>query len=147
MYPIQGLDGGYPILLTGGGGVPHLKSGQAGYPILLMGGHTPPQVWMGVPHSRSGWGIPHPADGLYLIQDQDRGYPGVPPVEEWKGYPLSKKDGVPPPIQDWMGYPSIARLDGVTPPLPIRQSSIASTCYAAGRYVSCVHAGGLSCYV
>ena len=74
-----------------------------GYPIARSG-------WEGVPHSKTGWGTPLPKTG-------------------W-GTPLSGLDGVPcqarwvtpPLIQDWMGYP-----------LPVRrQSSIASTCYAAG---------------
>ena len=92
-----------------GGGLPHTRSGWGG-------GGTPSQVCTG------GGGYPIPC----LM--------GGPPWQDWMGYPLS---------QDWMGYllprpevdgvnpPPHSGLDGVHPP-PIRQSSIASTCYAAG---------------
>ena len=78
----------YPI--PGSGGGIHLRSGQR------------------APHPRSRWGLPHPADGGYSIQDQDRGNPH----------------------QDWMRVPPCAGLDGV-PPIR-KQISIVSTCYAAG---------------
>ena len=59
-----------------------------------MGRGYPLHVWTGE--------IPHPADGEYPIQDQDRGVPpsrigwGTVPVETRWGYP---------PIQDWMEHP------------------------------------------
>ena len=103
-----------------------------GYPILDLGGTpsqvrgTPSQVWRvycprsgGVHHPRSGgtpsqvWGgphlrgVPHPSLG---------GTWGTPPTRSGWGTPLTRSGcGNPPPNQVW-----------------IRQSSIASTCYAAG---------------
>ena len=59
----------------------------------------------GIPHPRSRWGGGYPISGL------DGGFP----IQDWMGYP--------PPIQCWTGTP---------PPPSRRQSSIASTCYAAG---------------
>ena len=58
-----------------------------------------------VPHPRSGWGVPQ----------------GTPPARTGWGTPPPGLDGIP----HWPG------LDGVPPP-PIRHSSMASTCYAAG---------------
>ena len=63
--------GGYPIPGPDGEGVPPSQ--------VLTGG---------VPHLRSGWGGPHPADGGTPIQDQD----GVP-HQDWMGY-------APPPSRD-----------------------------------------------
>ena len=78
---VRSTTGGYIFTLSticGGGGVPHLadrgyplpRSGWEGYPIQLTGGtHFPgldggyPIQLMGVPLPRSGWGVPHPADG------------------------------------------------------------------------------------
>ena len=74
------------------------------------GGRTPSQVWVRVPHLRSGWGI---------------GYPGYPPTRTgwWRGTPSQVwmvggtrgtpwpgldgggVPGVPPSHQEWMGYP------------------------------------------
>ena len=69
-----------------------------------MGG-TPSQVWVEVPQ-----GTPYtPWPGL------DK----VPPSLDWMGYPQPGVDRVPP----------LARAVWGT---PIRQSSIASTCYVAG---------------
>ena len=85
-------------------GYPILLTREGVYPIpgLDGGGGTPSQVWTG--------GVPHSQ------------VMGVPHSQVWtEGYPIPGVDGG--------GYP---RLDGVPPP-PIRiQSSIASTCYAAG---------------
>ena len=118
-HPIPGQGGGYPIQLTGG--EPHPDDGWypitdpgRGYPSQVQpkGGGFPIQV-MGIPHPRSGWQIPHSRSGSGI---------NTPPPPR----PRSRTgSGTPPPpqAQDWMGYP----------PLPIRrQSSIASTCYAAG---------------
>ena len=101
-YPIPGLDGGYLIPGPGRGDTP--SSWQGGTP----------SSWNGVPHPRSRWG-----------------YPGVPPDRTGWGTPAT---------QDWMRSPPgldvvplfHPGLDVVTPPPPIRLSSIASTCYVAG---------------
>ena len=91
---------------------------------VRMGGY-PSQVWMGeVPNPRCGRGR-YPLPGL-------DGGGGVPHpvldggVQDWMGYPHPNHYwmGYPPPVQDWKGYPS--------PPPVGRQSTIASTCYAAG---------------
>ena len=101
-----------------------------------------PHFWGGgVPHPRSGWGIPHPADGGYPIPGLNREVPhpadgGVPPFKTGWGTPHSGLDGVSPdwmgypPVQDWMGYP------------PRHQSK---HLLRGGRCASCVHPGGLSC--
>ena len=94
-YPIPGLDGG----------VPHPRSGWGG---------TPSQVWMGLPHPRSGQGVPHPR------VPHRPGLDGNPPHHDWMGYPpIMTGWGIPPTMAGWGNPP------------PIRQS-IASTCYAAG---------------
>ena len=98
-----GVGGGvYPILGLGRG-VPHLRS--RGYP--MSGGGTP---CPGRPHPRSGWG-------------------GERAIPAWGGYPISGWGGTlgTPPTEIWDGVPPYLRWG--TPPL---QSSIASTCYAAG---------------
>ena len=86
----------------------HLGGGGGGgvYPVPGLDGG-------GVPHPRSGWRGGYPIPGLD------------------GGYPQPGLDGVPPSITGW-GTPTIPpSLDGVPPLPPIRQSSIASTCYAA----------------
>ena len=71
---------------------------------------------------------------------------GVPPVITGWGYPLPIRTGWGTPLHwDWMGVPP--PLPPLPPPPIMRQSSRASTCIAEGRYASCVHAGGLSCFV
>ena len=61
--------------------------------------------------------------------DGGEGYPGYPLARS--GYPPPRPGiGYPPP-RPGIGYPP-PWLDGVPPPPQIRQSSIASTCYAAG---------------
>ena len=109
-YPITDVDRGYPI--PGLDGVHHHRSG---------GGLPHPRSGLGIPHLRSGWGYP--------ILGLDGMYPGVPSSQVWMvGVPR-----VPPARSGWWGVPGVAslpRLDGVPP--PIRQSSIASTCYPAG---------------
>ena len=144
---------GYPIPGPGRRGVPHPADGWE-YPIPGAGGGTPSQVQVG------GYPIPGPGGG-YPIQLMDGGYPipgpvggtlsqvqvGVPhpadgwgspqPSSQWGGalYPLSKI-GWDTPIQDWMGYP------------PPRQETDQQSEHMlrSGRYASCVHTGGLSCY-
>ena len=61
--------------------------GGGRYPISGLGeGGTPSQVWPGVPHLRSGWGVPHPRSG-------QRGTPsqvlpvGYPPTRSGRGTP------------------------------------------------------------
>ena len=112
---------------TGGGGVPQsgldgwggggvVRSGWLDGGQVLIGGGTPAQVWMG-------------------------GY--LPP---WL-------DGVPPPHHhEWMGYPPLPWVDGVTPPPwvdgvpPFPPPHHSEHWLRGGRYASCVHAGGLSCF-
>ena len=114
------------------------------WPPLQGGGVPNPRSRLGVPCPRSGWGgalfqiwmgVPHPADGGDLIQDQDgryaranQGLDGVPP-------PV-RTGWAPPPHQDWMGYP------------PPRQDTDQHSEHLlhGGRHASCVHAGGLSCF-
>ena len=94
-------------------------SGEGGYPISGLGrGGTPSQVWVG--------GVPHLSPGEYPISGPGgRGYPmsgGVPHV--WRGTPC------PGGYNIYGGYPHV--WGGTPSPPPIAQSSIASTCYAAG---------------
>ena len=108
-YPIPGLGRGEPhprsgwgVTLSqvwvGEGGTPSQVWGGTPYVPGLSGG-TPYQVWdgtlsqvwvRGVPHPRSGWGVPWgtPWPG------QDGVHP--PTMTGW---------GIPPPHHDWMGYP------------------------------------------
>ena len=115
------------------GGVPHPRSGL-GYPI---------------PGPDGGGGcVIHPADWGYPTQDQDGGYP-IPGLG--RGYPILLTGGVPtskirtgypevPPVQDWIGYPH-PRLDGVLPP-GLQSDHV----LRGGQRASCIHAGGLSCW-
>ena len=81
----------------------------------------------GYPHPVPDWRVPHPVPIQYPSQVRT-GYP----YQDWMGVPPLRLDGgTPPPNLDWVppiragwGYPP--------PPLPRRQSSRASTCYAAG---------------
>ena len=83
------------------------------------GGCTPSQVWMGVPHRRSGeQDTPH------------QGLDGVPPpVQDWMGYL--------PPLWDWMEYPRLGQ----------ETDHHSEHLLHGRRYASCVHAGGLSCFL
>ena len=135
-YPIPGLwVWGGTLSQACGWGEPHPRSGWGGtpsqawvggYPIPgLCWGYPIPGLGGGLPHPRSGWGYP----GYHLARSGWWGYPGYPPGQVWMG-------GVTPLGQVWMvgatqDTPPPPGLDGVTPPPPIRQSSIASTCYAA----------------
>ena len=124
--PLRGR-GGYPILPTGEYPIPgldqkvlHLRSGQGG-----------------VPHPRSGWGCPHPADGGgeggTPIQDQERGRGWSSPSRN--GWGTLIETGWVTPCLDWMGYTS-----------PHQETDQHSEhLLRGGRYASCVHAGGLSC--
>ena len=91
--------------------VPHLRSGwwEGGYLGYLQSGLDGRGWYPRYPPTRSGWGIPPTRSVCCTPQ------PGL--------------DGVPPPTRSgwWEGYP------GYTPDqVWIRQSSTASTCYAAG---------------
>ena len=130
--------------LAGGGGggrrVPHPRSGWGGYLIPGLGGWggylipglvggTPSQVWMvgGIPRVPPNWvlmvgGVTWP--GLH----GEGGYP-IPGLGV--GPHLRSGGGVPHPRSGWWGYPDQVWMGGVPHPT-IRQSSIASTCYAAG---------------
>ena len=120
-------------------GYPPARSGWWGYPIsgqrvlrvppwpgLDSGGY------LGYPTARSGWWGEHtqgtPQPGL----DGGVGVSGVPPSQVWmvggtRGNPRPGLDGVPPTITG-LGTPPTITGWGT----PIKQSSIASTCYAAG---------------
>ena len=105
--------------------------GEGGYPIpgLARGGTLSHVWWGGVPHPRSG-GLPPSR-------------PGVPPnlrwgtPQTWDGVPPQTWDGVTP--RTWDGVPPWT-WDGVLPPPPQHSEHL----IRGGRYVSCVHAGGLS---
>ena len=111
---------------------------MGGHPISGLGRGTPSQVWMvGVP------GVP--PNQVWMVGE----YPGYPldqvwmvggtPSQVWMvgGTPSQVwMVGVPYPRSGWWRVPRVTPPDqvwivGGTPP-PIRQSSIASTCYAAG---------------
>ena len=133
-YPIPSLGrgvphlrsevGGYPGQVWGGGtlarsrcwGVPHLRSEVGGYPSQVWGGGgtlARSRCWGGTP-SQVNWGEGVPWPSL----DDVGGYPKYPPGPEM-GYPPRHGTGYPPRHE--MGLPP-----------PLRQISIASTCYTAG---------------
>ena len=140
-----------------GGGVPRPRS--SGVPHLRLGGVPHPRLG-GVPHPGldAGGGLPWPGldwggypgqvlmvGGVPWVSPQlglDHGEGGTPTIKTWLGYPPTPGwatpwtwDGVPPP-RPGMGYH----------PLPTRQQH--SEHFLCGRrYASCVHAGGLSCYM
>ena len=131
-----------PPFRGGGGGTPSQVCEWGGYPIPGVGGGTLSQVWVeGVPRPRSG-GVPQPGTVLSTScsslsqRVQHRGL--LRPewdyfqVQVWMvggGTPIPCQ-GVHWPGLDGGGYP-IPGLRGYPYP-PIRQSNIASTCYAAG---------------
>ena len=116
-----------PVNISGEG-VPHPRSGGGGgYPIPGLAG--------GIPHPRSDWGG-YPIPGLAG---------GVPHPS---GTPLTRSGWVPPPPRPGTGYPppdlglgTPLDLGWGTPPPQHSEHLI-----RGGRYASCVHAGGLSCY-
>ena len=119
-------------LAGGGGGTPSHDCGWERYHISGQGGGgTPSQVWMvgvpGIPSTtttRTGWGTPPHQDWME--------YP-PPRSGWWGGYPGYSPPPPPPPGLD--GVTPNPGLDGGGYPPPIRQSSIASTCYAVGGWV------------
>ena len=127
-YPIQLMVGGTPSQVWMGGTPSCWR--EVPHPSWLGG--TPSQVWTGgVPHPRSGWGYPIPSlDGGYPRVPSWLGLDGVPPSHDWMRYPSARTGWGTPLASTGWGTPWPA-LDGVPPP-PIRQSSIANTCYVAG---------------
>ena len=137
---------GVPHPRSGWGGVPHPRSGWGGYPIPgLDGGYT-------IPGMDGGYTTPG-MDGGYPIPGLNRGYTipgldgggvswvGVPRVPSSQVWMMGDTPGTPLARSEWwggyLGYPPRPGLDGGgypgnPPPPPIRQSSKASTCYAAG---------------
>ena len=102
------------------------------------------QVWVeGVPHLRSRYGgVPQPRSRPGLDRVRPKLGTVYPLPQTWDGYPPPPRPGPPGP-GTW--YPTPWTWDGVPPPGPgtglpappldqvwIRQSSTASTCYAAG---------------
>ena len=98
-----------------------------------------------LPPASEGWGkvifsvCPH-LQGGYPVPGLDGGTPS----QVWTGgYPILLM-GVTP-IQDQDRGP---RLDGVPPPLPNHETDQQSKhLLRVRRYASCVHAGGLSCFI
>ena len=114
VYPIPGLDGeGTQFQVWMVGGVPHPVMVVGGTPSIHGGGGYPIQSW---------WGVPR-----------------IPPGQVWMGTPHHDWMGHPH-HHDWMRNPPPPWLDGIPLTMtgwdtlfpPIRQSSMASTCYAAG---------------
>ena len=143
-YPIPGLGRRCPVPGLDGGGYP--IPGLGGTLSQVRGG-TPSQIWVGVPHPRSGgYSIPY-LDGGYSIPGLNWGYP-IPGLDEgylillmggtWHGVPLLSRSQVRmgvPPSPKW-GTPH--QQDGVSPAIPVRTggypnwNSMACTCYVAG---------------
>ena len=105
-YPFQDQDGGTLGTPISRMGYPHPDLGW-GYPHLRQDGVPPSAEW-GTPWSRPGTGgTPHQQNDVPPSPDLGQGLDGVPPIQDWMGYPCP-----------W--------LDLVHP------ISKASTCYAAG---------------
>ena len=128
--PWPGLDGGYPIRGVGGDTWPGLDGGGIPPSQAWMVGGYPGQVWMvGVPGGTpwpgmDGGGYPSQVwmvGGLPSPSPARSGWWGGTPARSvcWEGYP---------PGQVWM----VGGYLGYPPHPPIRQSSIASTCYVTG---------------
>ena len=129
-YPSQVQIGGTPAR-SRWGGTP--ARSRRGYPGQVQTGY-PSQVWMG-----------HPG------QVQMEGYPrwGIPPVGMGVPPPgqVRTGEGVPLANQVRMGVPKVGYPQGwgtPPPPAPLGQQEYS---LRGGRYASCVHAGGLSCFI
>ena len=103
---------------------------------LCVSPHLDRGWWYPIPGPNGGGGVPHPRSGQYPWYGQTADTPSqiwmvgggsVPRGLDWVP-PHQGLDGVPPP----------QRTGWSTPP-PIRQSNIASTCYAAGGMPLCVN--------
>ena len=107
---------------------------------------TPSHVSMGYPPGQGRTGVSPGHVSIGYPPGQDR--TGVPPPlsQVRMGYPLppaSSGCGIPPPpSQVRMGYPP-ARTGIPSSPGTEQQSG---HLLRGGRYASCVHAGGLSCF-
>ena len=141
--------------LWGGGGVP--RSGPAGWVpqpgpaggwVLYPTQWIPqPEGYLGTPRVRSGWGdtkgSPPGQVRMCILQPGD--YPGYPPARSGRGggTQAGAVPGVPPwPGQDG-GYPSWGVRTGV-PPRTVQHMEYL---IRHGRYASCIHTGGLSCFL
>ena len=121
--------------LRRGGGTPSQVWGFGGYPIPgLARGGTPSQVWPGASTPSQVWWR-----GGYPISGPG-GTWGTPPTRSGWGTTPDLGWGTPLPDLGW-GTPADL---GPGPPLPPDQHS--EHLIRGGRYASCVHAGGLSCY-
>ena len=86
------------------------------------------QLTRGVPHPADR-GYPHPANGGTPIHQQR----GTQARSGWGYPPPSGLQGVPlPPVRTGWGY--------------LKTEQHCEYLLCGGRYTSCVHAGGLSCY-
>ena len=142
--PQPGLDGGV-CTLSLGGGTP-ARSGWWGgvYPIQGLGwegGYSGqfwmmgyPIPWVGIPHPRSGWWEDTPTRSGWWGGYPIPGVGGTPDRSGWGGVPQPGLDGGVGTLSlGWGGTPARTGWWGGDPPTPpIRQSSIASTCHAAG---------------
>ena len=127
--PIPGLDGSVPHPVDQG--VPHPRSGWGVPKSSWLG--TPSQVWTGGHHPRSEWGC---TPSSWPGGTSSQVWMGVTPSQVWMGryagLTLLARTGLGTlPDLGW-GTPPWPGLDGLPPPPPFRQSSIASTSYAAG---------------
>ena len=121
---------------------------------ILRAGVTPCGRWGQVPPSQvqAGGGSPFPGrDRRYL---HPRGYPpvsrmGYHPIWNWKGgtpHPTQSWEGGHPPAGSGKGYPPQSRSGPRTGGTPQpKQHSV--YLLRGGWYTSCVHAGGLSCFM
>ena len=126
--------GGYPISGLGRGGTPSQVWGMGYPPPPGTGYPLPPDLGQGTPPG-PGTGYPLPPDLGWVPPGPGTGYPPGPGM----GYSPWTWDRVPPPGPG-MGYPP-PDLGRLPPP----QHSEHLLQLRAGRYASCVHAGGLSC--
>ena len=141
-YPIPGSGGGYPLPRCRWGGTPSQVQ-VGGYPIQGPGRGHPSRV------------PPTPSRGVHLPRvPPSRGRPpGVPPTPGRgcpSGVPPSR--GCPPGVPPSRGAPAQGTplpAGGARPgyPPPPQQEQHSVYLLRGGRYVSCVHAGGLSCLI